>query len=493
MLEERVLTEFADLLENTTGLATSESNRSHLKRVILRESQARAVTPEELLTQCTARRGTLQKVIDAAMIGETYFFREVAQFRYLREVIAPTLLRRGTPITVWSASCSTGEEAISLAVLLHDAARRGGVGSAPAQSGAATRGDAPGSDSVRERPQPLRVYAGDIRSDVVARIARGEYPRSALRRDGAEYHELFLSRYVTEERERTIIVSPEILELIDAHTINLFVDPLDVVPDDLDVVFFRNTLIYAPAVNRDLIIRRIVTKIKPGGYLFLASSELPFVTDPELELVDGGGLYCLRKAVVTAPLSPPTPVPGDAIAPAGVSPPGDAGEVHRRWSIRDVVSAISGDASAIQPELVETARIVAALFRELDEDRFDHVDQYLTDLDETGADDTVIDYCTAWSAYSRGNTEAATRAFGDAIAWDDRLWPAYFYRGRLREKTDLGAAREDFAACVRRIDQSSSDSFRFLVGGFDSRQIRELCLRSIERIDAERIGTSHGS
>jgi len=472
VVEERVLTEFADLLEGTTGLTTSESNRSHLRRVVLREARARSLTPEKLLTHCIASRRTLQDVIDAAMIGETYFFREVAQFRYVREVIAPELLRRGTTIAAWSASCSTGEEAISLAVLLHDAARSGG-----------------GSVGVR-------VYAGDIRSDVTERIARGEYPRSALRRDGAEYHELFRTRYVAEERERTIVVSPTILGLINAHTINLFIDPLDRIPDELDVVFFRNTLIYAPAANRDLIIRRIVAKIRPGGYLFLASSELPFVSHPELELVDGGGVYFLRRSAIAAAGSAPTPVV-KAEAPAAVPPtPLTArpeGVTPVRWSIRDVVAAIAGDAPALPTTLAEIARTVEALFAELDEERFNNVERYLTELGGADADDAVIHYCTAWAAYSRGDTATATRAFGDAIATDDRLWPAYFYRARLREDSDPGAAREDFACCVRRIDGSPDDSLSFLVGGFDSRQIRALCLRWVERIDAERVGSMHGS
>ena len=57
-------------------------------------------------------------------IGETYFFRETAQFGVLRETIIPDLASRRAPgekIRVWSAGCSTGEEPYSLAIALAEA------------------------------------------------------------------------------------------------------------------------------------------------------------------------------------------------------------------------------------------------------------------------------------------------------------------------------------------------------------------------------------
>ena len=58
----------------------------------------------------------LEALLDAATIGHTMFFRHADQFGVLASVLASTYGRRGVPVRVWSAGCSTGEEAYSIAV-----------------------------------------------------------------------------------------------------------------------------------------------------------------------------------------------------------------------------------------------------------------------------------------------------------------------------------------------------------------------------------------
>ncbi len=55
-------------------------------------------------------------------VGETYFFREPAQFEFIRHEVLPEFRRRRPEATirVWSAACASGEEAYSLAILLEE-------------------------------------------------------------------------------------------------------------------------------------------------------------------------------------------------------------------------------------------------------------------------------------------------------------------------------------------------------------------------------------
>lgn len=464
MADDRIVDQFAALLEATTGLATSEPNRSHLRRAVRREAAAQGRSPEELLRGCATDKRVLQQVIDAAMIGETYFFRESGQFAYLQRVILPSLLPGRTQVTAWSASCSTGEEAVSLAVVLREAAR------------------------IHGNPT-VRVHATDIRANITDRLSSGRYPESALRRDGSEFHELFRSHYATPAPGHGLSVSRTILDLIQVKTVNLFSDPLENLPDNVDVVFFRNTLIYAPEKNRTKIIERIVSRISPGGYLFLANSELPFVTHPELELVDGDGAYCFVKRSPAA--LQPAPA-GQRATMSANAPKPSANHPADRPSVAEVLAAIETPETA-EPTAGHAAALVEALFEELDAERDDHIPVSLDRLRDAGVDDALVRYCMAWAAYSTGDVEQALAAFQSALAADHSLWPAHYYRGRLLESRDRCAARDAYTECIRGIERHPAAAYRFLIGGFEPAQIRSLCVRSIERIDAEHVEYAHGS
>ncbi|MDA3951304.1 MAG: hypothetical protein PF508_19005, partial [Spirochaeta sp.] len=407
MVDDRVLAGFAVLLEETTGLRTPESNRNHLKRVINRETRAREVAPARLLSACRRDEHLLQEIVDAAMIGETYFFREVAHFRYLRSVVLPSFAPVRRKISAWSASCSSGEEAVSLAAIL-DQFRRTGT-----------------FDTVA-------VYASDIRSDMVDRIRRGIYPLSSLRRDGDEFHDLLRRFYVSHMDERSMTISRELRDLIRPATINLFSDPLDQVPDDLDVVFFRNTLIYAPAENRQTIIDRIVQKLRPGGYLFLANSELPFVRHPELVVEEGDGAYCLRRVgaradhVVVPDLQPPPRERSNVTDRAGIAPP-------TLIELLQVIDSIDLPGAFDDIDFRQAAESVLMMFSDLDKGRLDRAATYLDTISVLVPDSTIAHYCAGWYYYITGATDEALDAFAEALRCDDSVWPAHFYRGKLEE------------------------------------------------------------
>ena len=77
--------------------------------------------------------------------------------------------------------------------------------------------------------------------------------------------------------------------------INLFADPLEALPDDIDLIFFRNTLIYMKPDIKARVVDRLAKKLAPGGFLFLAAPEMPLIMNRELALREANGVYYFTR------------------------------------------------------------------------------------------------------------------------------------------------------------------------------------------------------
>jgi two-component system CheB/CheR fusion protein len=176
------------------------------------------------------------------LISVTNFFRDRESFDVLETEVIPRLFEQAsedTRIRAWSAGCATGEEAYSLAMLLTEAA-------------------APHSASVQ-------VFATDIDDDAIAHARRGFYSSAATADIAPGRITRFLSRegdgYRVQKslRERVLFARHNVLQ-----------DPPF---SKLDLIVCRNLLIY---LNRDIqshALEMFHFALRPGGYLFLGSSE----------------------------------------------------------------------------------------------------------------------------------------------------------------------------------------------------------------------------
>lgn len=197
--------------------------------------------------------GERQLLIDLLTTNETYFFREPRHFEVLRNEILPARdpQRR---FRVWSAACSSGEEAWSLAMVLADAC--------------GTR-----------NPATWEVLGSDISQRVLAKARAGIYParrieavpRALLR----QYAELDGSGSAA-----TLAIATALRERVRFERINLN-ERLPSV-GRFDLVFLRNMLIYFQGETRTAIVRRLVDVLEPGGWLVVGHSESLKATDARL-------------------------------------------------------------------------------------------------------------------------------------------------------------------------------------------------------------------
>lgn len=183
-----------------------------------------------------------QVAIDLLTTNETYFFREADHFNTLK-----TRFLQQQPksrfIKLWSAACSSGEEAYSIAMVMDD--YYAGEGQ-------------------------WEILGTDISSQMIARAKKGLYP---LHRINA-IPEQFLKRYClkgTGEYQGHLLVEEKLRRKTRFAELNL-VKPL---PDLglFDVIFMRNLLIYFDVETRLKITRCILSKLRSGGLLFVGHAE----------------------------------------------------------------------------------------------------------------------------------------------------------------------------------------------------------------------------
>ncbi|MDX3986052.1 MAG: CheR family methyltransferase [Achromobacter sp.] len=180
------------------------------------------------------------------LIGVTQFFRDKEAFTSLDNFVLAKLFERhqknpGSPMRVWIAGCSTGEEAYSLAILL------------------SARADA------LNYSQKIQLFATDIDEASLATGRAGAYSMAIE----ADVPSSLLQGYFT-RLEHEYRIKKEVRERVLFAVHNVLRDPPF---SKLDLVSCRNLLIYLDREVQQDVLRMFHFALKPGGYLFLGSSE----------------------------------------------------------------------------------------------------------------------------------------------------------------------------------------------------------------------------
>jgi chemotaxis protein methyltransferase CheR len=198
------------------------------------------------------------KIIEAITTNETSFFRDTSPFELLRNKLFPELIdrrnRNGTKSTIriWSAACSTGQEAYSTAIILKELL------------GDLTRHD-------------IRILGTDISNKVVAHASYGAYSRQDLER-GLPQESLVRHFTVSGDRWK---IRDEIRAMATFRTMNLL-EPFSF-PNPFDIIFCRNVAIYFTEADKIRLFRNLAKYLAKDGYLIIGSTESISGLCPELE------------------------------------------------------------------------------------------------------------------------------------------------------------------------------------------------------------------
>lgn len=202
----------------------------------------------------------LVEMINQITTNKTEFFREPHHFKFLRDQALPTLEaqapRQGPKlIRAWSAGCSSGEEAYSLAMTL--------------------------DRYCSPRPEwSWKLLATDLDTNMLRLASRGCYQPEQT----AKMPQDLLLKYFHRRRQNggyVHEVKPSLRRMIVFGKFNLIHAGY---PDQLplDLIFCRNVLIYFSRVQKQEIVDKLTGALRPGGWLFLGHSESLLPANPRL-------------------------------------------------------------------------------------------------------------------------------------------------------------------------------------------------------------------
>jgi two-component system CheB/CheR fusion protein len=238
------------LLRESTGVDFTNYKHTTLHRRIRRRMVVhKAETLKEYLRFIGRKPEELDELYRDLLIHVTGFFREPEAFLALRKYVYPKLFENrkpDSPVRVWVAGCSTGEEAYSIAITLLEYMWVH-------------------SRNISQAATAIQIFATDISDTALDRARTGLYTEAAVAEISAERLKRFFVRL-----DGGFQINKSIRDMCIFAKQNLVKDPPF---SNLDLVSCRNLLIYLGPVLQRRVIPSLHYALKPGGYLMLGSSE----------------------------------------------------------------------------------------------------------------------------------------------------------------------------------------------------------------------------
>ncbi len=266
-LSLKTFARIAEFVTSELGIKMPESKLSMVQsRLMRRVRELRLSSIDEYSEYFFATANAVERehFINAITTNKTDFFREPDHFDFLTRVALPSIQgaagpRRGSRIQVWSAGCSSGEEAYTIGMVLSDyASNRSGF--------------------------DFAILGTDISTRVLDRAKDGIYSETQAAPVRTEFRMKYLRRG-RGESEGLVRVAPELRRKVTFHRLN-FMDADYGIRNLFDVVFLRNVLIYFDRATQEQVINKICRNLVPGGYFFAGHSESLTGMDTNLCCVD---------------------------------------------------------------------------------------------------------------------------------------------------------------------------------------------------------------
>ena len=258
---------FQSLLKQRSGLVMTPDKAYLLESRLMpvaRKWQLKGL--EDLATACRSRRDErlLRDITEAMTTNESSFFRDNKPFDQFRKTVLPRLREArasSRKIRIWSAACSSGQEAYSLAMILKE-------------------------EAALWRGWSIEIVGTDISTDILARAKSGTYTQFEVQRG---LPVTMLVKYFVQTGDKWQL-KPDIRNMVTYRDYNLLHDlsPLG----KFDIVFCRNVLIYFDQPTKALVLDKIAKLLPDDGVLFLGGAETVLGVTDKFRPVDGQrGLY----------------------------------------------------------------------------------------------------------------------------------------------------------------------------------------------------------
>jgi chemotaxis protein methyltransferase CheR len=269
----------SNMLKTRSGLIIGLDKTYLLETRLAGMMRREKFTDLNVLAERLGRPGSeplIREVVEAMTTNESFFFRDDKPFQHFRAQALPRMLAArppGTGVRCWSAACSTGQEAYSLAMILSEC--KSLIGG-----------------------RTVEIIGTDIARDTLARAREGKYTQFEVQR-GLPVQ--YLMKYFRKEDPQWRI-APEIRQMAQFREFNLLGDlrPLG----RFDIVFCRNVLSYFDQPTKAKVLNAIATVMPPDGMLYLGGAETVLgITSRFAPMPGERGVYGLAESM---------PAPGQA-------------------------------------------------------------------------------------------------------------------------------------------------------------------------------------
>jgi chemotaxis protein methyltransferase CheR len=245
------LSKYAALIYERTGIRVSPQKKTLLSNRLRRRLRETGIPNfsayYEHLRKLTPQDPEWEGFLQEITTHETYLFRDNGQWDWFRTTYLPHLAaealggRRRQTLRIWSAACSTGDEAFTIATCV--------VACLP-----------------NYKSWQVQIIGTDIGAGAVEQASTGQFAERAMRQVPAEYRKKYFQRHATGYYQAI----PALRERVTFHRHNLLDRPRD---NPFDLVFLKNVLIYFTPESKRRAVEHIRSAIVPGGLLVAGPTE----------------------------------------------------------------------------------------------------------------------------------------------------------------------------------------------------------------------------
>ena len=467
-----------DLIEQRCGLHFDDSQRVSLTAAVAARMEHLGLNSDDEYYK--RLRGEAPRLVETELrnllnlvtVTETCFFRDAGQFLLLREHVIPALMAERSAVAppngamrIWSAGCSTGDEAYSVAITLDDM----GV--------------------FRRYPWlTVEIVGTDLNSEALEKARHAVYSERAVRNIEGRLLDRYFQRVGA-----SFHLNDDIRERVRFEFGNITQSAMPSTGPQ-DVVFCKNVAIYFPSDVTRKVVRDLYDTISPGGYLFLGHSESLWQIADGFELVEHDRIFCYRKG--SGFRVPVARSPERRAGFASQDPPSfdaaaqDVNPVSTRYDAclalfraSEWDAAESSLVALLQedPAFVPAYLLLGGLY--VHRARYDEAIAQAESVLSLTESEPRAHLLLGMIASRSGRSEAAVESLTRALDLDDSLALAHFWLGNLyRDAGDLARARSEYDNVVRGWERRTLQVTEEFAMDLSVEQLVEFCRVSLQRL-----------
>lgn len=258
-MEDQDFLQFVKRIKEKTAIDLSQYKEAQMKRRLTTLRQKHGFSTFTAYWDALAKdKKLMDEFLDRMTINVSEFWRNPSRWEALEKRFLPEMAKSAGKLKIWSAACSTGEEPYTLSMIVD-------------KLGLSDRAS---------------ILASDLDNQVLQKAMQGQYQDRSIR----DVPPAYVSQYLVKKDADSFEVNPKLKRIITFKQGNLLHDTFD---SGFDLIVCRNVMIYFTEEAKQLLYHKFSKALKPGGLLFVGSTEQIF--NPSQYNFDPAETFFYRK------------------------------------------------------------------------------------------------------------------------------------------------------------------------------------------------------